>query len=144
MKKLYLKFLLKREKPTLMDIKGKVLLYLLSSSFERNSNRPLELLGKGKSGTGLGRRRSQEKYLKCCRGLEMDNYLERRITTSAATTSACVVRVKPLKITTSFVFFESLLVSQVTWQKSKKYYVVPLRMQLRKKHPLAHLEGSYY
>lgn len=49
----------------------------------------------------------------------MDNYLERHITTSAATTSACVVRVKPLKITTSFVFFESLLVHKSRGKNQK-------------------------
>lgn len=37
----------------------------------------------------------------------------------AIITLVCVVIVKPLKITMSFVFFVSLLFSQVTWQNQQ-------------------------
>lgn len=49
----------------------------------------------------------------------MGKHREQHITTSAIITLVCAVTVKPLKITMSFVFFVSLLFSQVTWQNQQ-------------------------
>ena len=86
---------------------------------------------------------SWEEFLKCCRGLKIDDYIEQHTTTRVVTALVHVVIVKSLRITMSFVFFY-LFCFHKSHGKINKYYIILLTIQLWKKHPLSHLKGSYY
>lgn len=105
------------------------------SVFEQGSNPPLEFLEKGKP--SRGGKYSHENFLKCCRSLKMDNYIQHHIISSAIITLVCVVIVKPLKIM-SFVFLASLLFSSVTLQNQQRLHH-PTEDSAVEKHPLVHL-----